>query len=175
MAMSERLVLVGLLGLLVGCQPRVPVGSDDELGFETLCGLTEAVSTCPMEAWGPAASFDSVATLKARLIRRWTFCGGEQRYTGRAPWLGFYGGSGVEFWDDGGVLRFAYLQGPSASKRRSEDFAVGTVRLSVEGGTPRAVLVSKDGVEAAWQLEVFDQQPVLRNSAFDVWNFVAAP
>jgi hypothetical protein len=45
----------------------------------------------------------------------------------------------------------------------------------VSDGRARAVLVSRDGVEAPWVLALFDQQPVLQNEAFDVWTFVATP
>jgi hypothetical protein len=167
--------LVVALVASVGCQERVPVGSDDELGFDGPCGLTEPTTTCPTEAWGERVRFDSVGSAEARVVGRWRFCGGEQRYTGRAPLLGFYGGSGVDFWKEGSELRYAFLRGPGPYQRRTEDFAVGTVRLEVSEGRARAVLVSRDGVEAPWVLALFDQQPVLQNEAFDVWTLVAAP
>ncbi|MCA3015746.1 MAG: hypothetical protein INH41_25450 [Myxococcaceae bacterium] len=172
---SEQRALVALTVLAAGCQPLVSVGRDDELGFEGACGVTEATVECPGAPWGAPVTFDGVPALQARRTRRWAFCGGEQRYTGRQPLAGFYGGAGVEFWDDGGQLRFAFLRGAGAFTRRTEASATGTAQLFVEGGRARAVLTAGDGVAAPWALELFDQPPVLQNSAFDVWRFVAAP
>ncbi|MCU0696036.1 MAG: hypothetical protein MUC96_05870 [Myxococcaceae bacterium] len=166
---------VALVLMACACQPALSVGRDDEVGFETSCGTTAATVECPAGAWGEALTFASPSALQARLVGQWAFCGGTQRYTGRDPLLGFFGGAGVEFWEADGTLRFAYLRGPGPYVRRQEPLATGTVRLSVEGGRPRALLVAADGVEAPWQLDVFDAQPVLRNSAFEVWHFIAVP
>jgi hypothetical protein len=173
----RRDLLVALVMALasLACQERVPLGSGGELGFAGPCGVTEPTTSCPTEAWGTQARFDSVSDAEAQLTGRWLFCGGEQRYTGRSPLMGFSGGSGVEFWKDGSVLRFAFLRGPSPSQRRTDDFAVGTVRLEVDQGRARAVLSSRDGVEAPWSLTLFDQRRVLQNDQFDVWTFVAEP
>lgn len=171
--MSERLVVsVMLLGL--ACRPVVPLGSDDEQIVDGDCGVVAPIASCPAGSYGVAVQFGTEAEVRSRVVGRWAFCGGQRRYTGRGAMEGFYGGTGVEFWEEAGALRFAFLQGASFVRRDSAD-AVGAVRLEVNGGKARATLVPADGIEAPWALDVFVDQPVLRNSAFDVWEFVAVP
>ncbi len=88
---------------------------------------------------------------------------------------GFYGGAGVEFWEDNGTLRYSFLEGTGPYRRRVGGFNEGTVRLELSATAARAVLGATDGLEASWSLELFDGQRVMRNSAFDVWTFVGVP
>lgn len=166
------------LGLgLVACRPTVTIGADGEdITIDTECSSTLATVSCPpSNSWGPPSSFSSPLELRARLLGQWAFCGGERRYAGRGPIRGFYAGSGVEFFDEGGALRYAFLEGLGPYTRRTGTFNEGTVRLEVGNGQAQAVLVALDGLEAPWKVEIFEGRQVLRNSGFEVWNFLKVP
>lgn len=169
--MSRWLVLL----VLMSCRPLVTVGSDTDAFVEGECGLTAATVTCPSSAYGSPLAFTTTDQLREKLKGKWAFCGGERRYTGRDLLAGFYGGAGVEFFEQNGQLSYAFLMGSPPYTRREGTFSEGTVRLELGTSKPRAVLIAQDGHEAPWQLDLFDSQPVLRNSAFDVWDFVAVP
>ncbi len=168
-----RLLLLCLA--VAGCAPPVVVGSDNRVaGEETACDevVVPAIS-CPGGDWGARSSFSSSAALEGRLIGRWAFCGGTRRYTGRGPLVGFHHGAGIEFWRDGGELRYAFLRGTVPQVVRSQTGSgTGTVLLEVEGGRGRAVLRARDGEEVVWGADFFEGAAVLQNAAFDVWNFV---
>ncbi len=171
--MSERWLVLAAC-FTIGCRPVIGVGSDQDVFVEGDCGLTAPTVTCPTSAYGNPIAFTSVDQLREKVKGRWAFCGGERRYTGREILGGFYGGAGVEFWEDAGQLKYVFLMGAPPYTQRHGVFSEGTVRLEL-APTPKAVLIAQDGREAPWQLELFDAQPVLRNSAFDVWDFVAVP
>lgn len=170
---SEVISLLLALGL-GGCVQPVHLGSDVDAPVSICDGATEPSSLkCPLIS-GASTNFATAAELQAALIGRWAFCGGVRHATGRGALPGFFGGSGVEFWDAAGEVRFAYLQGtPPATTRRTEDWTQGRVRLEQVGGLSRVVLQAADGVETAWTVEVFARERVLRNSAFDQWDFTA--
>ncbi len=170
---SEVLSLVLALGL-GGCVQPVHLGSDVDSQVSGCDGATEPSNvSCPLIS-GPSTSFATATDLRAALIGRWAFCGGVRHATGRGPLPGFFGGSGVEFWETEGALRFAYLQAtPTGYARQTADWMQGSVRLEQVGAISRVVLQAADGVEASWRVELFSRERVLRNSAFDQWDFVA--
>jgi hypothetical protein len=163
-----------LLFALAACTPAVNVGSDLAVASNEDCEtVTQASVSCPEAPWGAPRSFASVDGFTQQLTGRWAFCGGEKRYTGRGPLKGFPHGLGVDFWSEAGALRYAFLRASNAGYVRSEDPAAsGTVRLALDNGRGRAVLVSGDGQEVTWHADFFEGEPVLQNAAFDVWNFV---
>lgn len=168
----SRLVLVVALA---ACSPEVIVGADGAPAATSECQeVTSPQAACPEAPWGARLSFDSAVSLEQKLVGRWAFCGGELRYSGRGPLKGFAQGSGIEFWSDAGQLHYAFLRGTRVSLSRRQDAASsGTARLITENGRGRAVLVSGDGQEVVWNADFFNDQRVLQNGAFDVWNFVA--
>ena len=170
--MNERVWLSCLL--LLACRPNVPIGTDDAVIVDMDCVSVPATVSCPAPgSWGRISTPSSSAELRARLLGQWAFCGGERRSTGRGTLSGFYGGAGVEFWEENGTLRYSFLEGTGPYRRRAAGFNEGTVRLELSATQVQAVLVAADGLEASWKVELFDGQRVMRNSAFDVWNFVA--
>lgn len=152
----------------LSCTPVVEVGSDQGGDPQReACEKTPATRTCPLEPWGVAAQVTSLEQLRGQ----WIFCGGTRRYTGRSNLGGFYGGVGIELWNEGSTWQWAYLAGaPDAgvAPRDSRDWAHGTV--SLEGGALQ--LTASDGVVLPWQIQLFETEGVLRNSTFEVWNFV---
>jgi hypothetical protein len=150
--------VAALLGGLVACAPEVVIGAD-------------GLQSCPPEPWTPRA-VATVADLKAGLLSRWLFCGGERRETGRGALQTFFGGDGVAFWEQDGGVRYAFLGGGGASLQCVEAWCQGTVALDVQAGLGRATLVASDGIDTVWNLELFDEPRVLTNRGFDVWHFV---
>lgn len=168
--MSRRVLLLVTVGLW-SCQPVASVGSDAELDVEGDCGVTATTVACPPQPWGASLTG---ASARARLVGAWAFCGGTRRYTGRGELLGFFGGSGVEFFEEAGGLRFAFLQNGNTA-RKSGAWANGRVTVDETPERLKVTLTSDDGVAAVWNVALFEGAPALRNDAFDVWNFVAAP
>lgn len=162
-----------LLAWCTACQPMVNIGGDS-MREQDDCGNVLATLACPAEPWGQPQVFTQEMDLRTHLVGRWAFCGGERKYTGRGPLSGLPGGSAIEFWEEGDQLRFAYLEGASRTRRQDVPWT-GTVRLAVDGAQPRLWLVAGDAQEARWETQLYESQPVLRNSAFDVWNFVRLP
>jgi hypothetical protein len=172
--MNERAVAAALAFLVVGCRPQVDLGLDGELQAPTECMSVAPTVACPdSSAWGRPTTFVSLEQLREQLRGQWAFCGGLRRYTGRGALAGFYGGAGVEFWEDAGVLRYSFLEGTGPYTRISGGFHEGTVQLELTTEGPRARLLATDGLEAPWQLQLFDGQRVLRNVAFETWDFVS--
>ena len=165
---------LALVGCCAACQPIVNVGTDTST-FENACGLYEVTVNCPVEPWGEPRVFAQEGDLRGQLVGRWAFCGGERKYTGRGRLSSIPGGSAIEFWEDEGRLRFAYLEGPPPRARRVGVPWEGTVRLKLEGPRTLLGLVADDEQEVVWETQLFEAQPILRNSAFDVWNFVRVP
>ena len=169
--MSARGVL---LLALTACNPDVYVGADLPLEELECAPVTAPTVACPAVPWGAPSTFASLDSLERRLAGTWAFCGGELRYSGRGPMIGFSHGSGIELWSEAGQLRWAFLRGRAPTlTRTSDDARSGTAQLSLDNGRGRAVLRSHDGHEVVWHTDFFDGQPVLQNAAFDVWNFVA--
>jgi len=162
-----------LLFALAACSPPVNIGSDEPADYGECEYVARALVECPAMPWGAPRSFATLESLEQRLVGRWAFCGGEKRYTGRGPLLGFSHGTGVEFWSEAGQLHYAFLSGRGSGLARTQDDAsAGTVRLLLDNGRGRAVLASGDGQEVSWNVDFFEGQVVLQNGAFDVWNFV---
>src|SRR5262249_53596926 len=108
-SMTRRALLLGFsISALVGCDPEVPVGSDTPPSVLLDCPTPSALG-CPAAPWGARVVFASPSTLEQRLVGRWVFCGGQRRYTGRGALSGIPNGTGIEFWEDAGELRYAFL------------------------------------------------------------------
>ncbi|MFZ5438928.1 MAG: hypothetical protein ACOZQL_02910 [Myxococcota bacterium] len=164
----SRLVL--LAWWVSGCTPEVNIGADVET-MTTGCELGPPLRTCPAGQGAPVA-FSSPADVQQRLRGRWVFCGGERRTTGRGALGAFYGGVGLDLWEEEGRLNYAFLVGPLEQlARRVEVWAQGTVEV----GVGELVLVAGDGVETRWAVDLFSDQPVLRARGFDSWTFVQEP
>jgi hypothetical protein len=169
--MNGPTALLSLVAL-AACAPEVNVGTDVKEETLSACDpVTPPTLECPAAPWGARLAIDSVSSLTTQLSGRWAFCGGEKRYTGRGPMVGFALGSGIEVFSESGQLRYAFLEG-SDRVRTNGPSGTGTVRPLVDQGRGSAVLTSDDGQQVVWQTDFFETAPVMQNGAFDVWNFV---